>query len=243
MHRFTALAVVPAVTAASLAGTTTVFDADFEAFTVGSPPPIGAASDRPFSIEPAAITTIENAGSITGPALNTGNFMRIAERAASEAPNLLFDRGVGFNSGVVNIAFDLLLEVDENYSFNFRNTGNSAGSLLNMDIIFGTLVFQTADGQQASTAVSGERLAFEIEIDLDAQLINASVNDIDVVTNLSTQDNEFGRLTFGFGFSGDNPDNANGVLQLDNLFVTQVPTPTTLGVLAAAGLIAPRRRR
>jgi len=243
MHRPIALAAFPLTTAAALAGTTTVFDADFEAFTLGSPPPLAAAADRPESIEPAAITTVENNATIAGPALSSGNFLRVVEDTAPEAPNLRFDRGLGFNAGVVNIAFDLLIEVEENYSFNFRPTGNSAGQLLNMGTDGNTLNFTAGGSTQSADITSGAALRIGIEIDLDARLINATVNGVDVVTDLATDDNEFGSINFGFAFSNDDPTRANGAFQLDNLLVTQIPAPGTAGLLAAAGLAAVRRRR
>ena len=243
MHRIAPVLAAAALPAAALAGTTTVFDADFEAFTLGAPSPTGPAADRPVSIEPTVDAAIESAATVAGPALSSGQFLRAVELTAPEAPSFRFDRGLGFDSGQVNIAFDLLLETEEEYRIGFRPTGSSAGSLLNILISEDVLRFQTGAGSELLFITIGEALRFEIDIDLDTQLVNASINGDSVVTDLATNNNEFGRINFGFAFSDNDPARATGAFQLDNLFVTQVPTPATAGLFTAAGLVAARRRR
>ena len=56
-----------------------IFNADFEAFTVGSPTPTGALPDRPYSIDTNLDCLVQNSGTVAGPTLMSGNFLHMGE--------------------------------------------------------------------------------------------------------------------------------------------------------------------
>ncbi|MEA2107984.1 MAG: hypothetical protein U9P07_01000 [Pseudomonadota bacterium] len=68
-------------------------------------------TDRPCYLGKADGFIVENSGTVTGPALTTGNFMRVQDTddyAAYGAHFDFYDRA--FNSGCVRVSWDVLFE-------------------------------------------------------------------------------------------------------------------------------------
>jgi hypothetical protein len=228
-----------------------IIDADFEAFALGSPPPTGPLPDRPFQIEPNLVVTVENSGTVPGPALSSGNFLRMGERPG-EAPNLDFDVGQSFDTGVLRVGMDLLFENLENYNVYFRN-GVGSGLPPNSQSIAtvgfgesGDVRFVSLGGAWSTTYTTGSAIRLEAMFDMNNDRWNAFLNGVQIVSDETIMDGYLGRIGVGFEFTSFEPGPGfDGMMQLDNVVMEQVPEPGMLGLLGMglAGVAALRRRR
>jgi hypothetical protein len=177
-----------------------VYDVKFENFTVGNPIPSGEAGDRPFDIDTNLIHSVENAGTIAGATLPSGNFARLGE-APGIAPALIFDRNISFTTGIVHVGMDLLYETEDSYLIGFRNgRGSLGGSLVGSanqnvaDLFFGgpsgaLSTFLPGTGSRVLATVGyGTAFRFDGYFDMDADNWDAFINGTEVASDIPFED-------------------------------------------------------
>jgi hypothetical protein len=197
------------------------------------------------------VVTVENSSTVAGPTLNSGNFLRMGERPG-EAPNLDFDVGQSFDAGVFHVGMDLLFENLENYNVYFRN-GVGSGLPPNSQSIAtvgfgesGLVRFVSVSGAWTTTYAVGSAVRLDATFDMDTDTWNAFLNGVQIVSDETIMDGYLGRIGVGFEFTSFDPGPGfEGMMQLDNVVMEQVPEPGTLGLLGMglAGAAALRRRR
>jgi hypothetical protein len=228
-----------------------IFNADFEAFTVGSPPPTGALPDRPYSIDANLDVLVQNAGTVAGPTLTSGNFLHMGENPG-EAPDLHFDVGTSFSNGIYTVSMDLLFENLDNYHVYFRNgmgSGLAPASQTIANIRFGqtgNVSLQSLGGTSSSTYAIGTAIHLETVFDLDADTWDAYLNGTQVVSNQGIMDGYLGMVAVGFDYTSSSPGPGfDGMMQLDNVKMEPIPEPATIALftLGAMGLYGRARRR
>ncbi len=251
-----AVVAIPVVGLSSEAGAVIVYNATFEGQTVGNPLPTGAPPGLPSSIDLNLTAIVEDAASVAPQAaLTTGNFARPAE-SAGEAPDLSFDSGTSFTTGVVTISMDLLFESLERYHILFREGSGVGGAAINMaDVLLddvGGVTFQSNGGTVGTSSYAANTpIHFEAVFDLDNNIWDATWGGLLVVDDAAIFDEALGLVAIGFRFSGFTPlpSGQDGVMQLDNYVfdatLTAVPEPSSAALfgLGLLGLAVARRRR
>lgn len=249
--QFAVIAVV-GVGTSMVAHAAVIYNADFEAQTVGMALPTGLPPGLPSQIDPNLTATVENAVSISPQAALPTRFARLSE-SAGEAPDLQFDSGVSFTSGTVTVSMDLLFESLESYHVYFREGSGVGGAAVNMaDIVTqsdGTVRFESNGGVVANaTYAIDTAIHLEAIFNLDANTWDAMWDGVLVVDDAPIFDDALGLVIIGFEFSGfDAGPNQDGVMQFDNyrFETTEVAEPSMLGILGLGlvGLGLARRRK
>jgi hypothetical protein len=180
--------------------------------------------------------------------LTSGNFVRLGENPG-EAPDLSFDVGVSFNTGIYSISMDLLFENLENYHVYFRNgvgSGLPPASQVIANVIFdqnGDVVMQSLGGNFSSSYGLGETIRFNATFDMDNDTWSAFLNGAQVVNNAAILSGYLGSVTIGFEYTrvGSGYD---GVMQFDNVMMAAVPEPSTVALvgLGLLGFLVSARR-
>jgi hypothetical protein len=184
------------------------------------------------------IATVENPGTVAGPTLLTGNFVRLGE-APGEAPDLFFDRNISFNSGIVVVSVDVLFENFESYHIYIRN-GSGSGlppasqSVANiMTTAAGSMRFESLGNTITTPYSVGVPIHIRNIFDLDVNTWDAFVNDALVVDNKTIMaDCHVGAVAIGFEFTSFTPGPGfDGMMQFDNFrFETGVSVVANLDI-------------
>ncbi|MEA3240174.1 MAG: hypothetical protein U9P37_01125 [Pseudomonadota bacterium] len=179
-------------------------------------------TDRPCYLGKPDGFIVENNGTVTGPTLMTGNFMRIQDTddyAAHGAHFDFYDRA--FNSGCVRVSWDVLFESYEEYYFRFRNGKGDdfphpAKSKV-ADIYTwsdGSMTFESGGSRVLTTTYeTGILIHFDCYFDLDGNQWAVVVNG-EVLFNNAVIDN----YPLGLFIPGYLHDaNLTGAMQVDNI--------------------------
>ncbi len=231
----------------------TLFHADFEGMTLGAPPPQLANQTHPAWIDLNLTATVEDSSTVTAPTLLTGQFCRL-DGDAGEAPDMGFDRGVSWSSGLVEMSVDVLFESLGQYHIYLRE-GSAVGGAAErvFDLVTATdgsgAIETLAHGSGDSiftpfSYAAGELINYRAVFDLDADTVDIWANGAQLADDVEILDDaSIGLFIIGFEFAGFTGDGPIGVMQYDNLVVRRVPTPGTLALFAASALVLGRRRR
>lgn len=192
-------------------------------FIAGQVVPTGNnKSDRPMEIGGAeAGFLIENSGTISGPTLGTGNFLRVVDVDDYMAYGASFDFFTqSYNSGCVYVAWDVLFETNDYYFFYYRNgyaddpTHPSKSSIANIYTSGNFLFFQTQDGIVYRTQyATGVPIHFDTYLDLDNNQWAVFMNGQLLFNNAHIMDAPLGRFIIGYGHDS----NYIGAMQVDNV--------------------------
>lgn len=227
------------------AGATLLYDANNEAFTVGTTPPLTGPLGAPSTMDGNLGLKVANGGS--GAFLGTGNYLRLTE-SPGEAPDFRYDLGANRTSGILRVSMNLLFENLENYHVYFRETSTAATSVANIRFDSGGNVSVESTGGSVSggTYAAGTAYLLEAILDLDADLMDVYLGG-NLIAGARAIDDVFGSAIIGFEFTSFDPQPTgfDGAMQVDNFRVSTVPEPATLVLLALgfAGIGVGRRRR
>lgn len=178
-------------------------------------------ADRPCLLGKTDDFTVENSNTVTGPALTTGNFMRVADSDtyANGAHFDFYDRA--YNSGCVRVSWDVLFESYDNYSFAFRNGRGddpSGPAKSNIADIYAfknqTLAFESKGGRVFSTTYdTGVPIHFECYFDLSGNRWAVVVNGEVLFNDAAIDDVPLGLFIPGYMNDAD----TTGAMQVDNI--------------------------
>jgi len=179
-------------------------------------------TDRPCYLGKTDGFTVENSGTVTGPALTTGNFMRVQDTddyAAYGADFDFYDRA--FNSGCVRVSWDVLFESYEEFYFYFRNgRGNDSLHPAKSKVAD---IYTWSDGSMAfesrgerfftTTYKTGVPIHFDCYFDLDGNRWAVVVNGEVLFNNAVIDDYPLGLFVPGYRHDS----NLTGAMQVDNI--------------------------
>lgn len=181
--------------------------------------------DRPCLLEKADDFTVENSTTVTGPALTTGNFMRIVDTDTYDANGAHFDfYDRTYDTGYVLVSWDVLFESYDNYSFAFYNGRGddlSHPTKSNIADIYAlkdkTLAFEDMNGRFFTTTYeTGVPIHFECYFDLSSNRWAVAVNGEVLFNNAVIEDAPLGLFIVGYM----NDQDVTGAMQVDNIRMT-----------------------
>ena len=236
-----------------------VVDADFEGFTAGTPVPVGSGGeiDRPIDLYYFGHNyTVENASTITGPALDSGNFLRVEYALSTQGAGAAgFGPTTEFTTGQFHFSWDALIETYDGTSF--KMTGPS-GLLMNVGEIYtaqynginnDTRMFFNSNAGNFNPSTdfinysTGVKMHFDSVVDLEAKTWTVAIDGAEVFSGAIHENSTIGNQWSGLFNAGvlGNPS-LSGAVQLDNLEISVVPEPATLCLLGLGGLLLRRKK-
>ena len=180
------------------------------------------SSDRPCALGKPDDFTVENSNTVAGPALATGNFMRVADVDTYDANGAHFDfYDRTYNTGCVRVSWDVLFESGDNYVFAFRNgRGDDPAAPTKSKVadIYAfkdqTLVFESKNGRIFSTTYKiGVPIHFECYFDLIGNRWAVVVNGEVLFNDAAIEDVSLGLFIPEYMNDAD----ITGAMQVDNI--------------------------